>query len=255
MKILLVITKAEIGGAQAFVLTLAKGLKDNGHQVSVASGVGNFLPIELKKENIPYFHLKSLKRSINPFIAISFIFELKVLINKEGFDVVHFNSTNVLTGIFSVKMSMYNPKTVFTVHGLSIIDSNYKASILLKISFKVYFKFFTNYIDKIVFVSNYNLAEATNQGIVKNGVVIYNGLEITKDYFLDRDSARRELSKITGQDLTDAYLIGSIGRLAYPKNYEFLIKIWLEIKKIKLASTSHFLNIIILLYYFYYADL
>ena len=50
MKILLVITKAEIGGAQAFVLNLARGLKKRGNDVVVAAGEGDFLNEELKKE-------------------------------------------------------------------------------------------------------------------------------------------------------------------------------------------------------------
>ena len=43
MKILLVITKAEIGGAQMSVLNLAKELKKRNIDVSVAAGEGDFL--------------------------------------------------------------------------------------------------------------------------------------------------------------------------------------------------------------------
>lgn len=233
MKILLIITKAEIGGAQEFVLTLARGLKKKGHEVSVAFGEGDYLPQELKKENITYFRLKSLKRSKNPLIAISFIFELKALIDKEGFDIIHFNSTNVLPGIFGVKLSKYNPKTVFTVHGLSVIDPRYKASIWLKIVFRVYFKFFLNFVDKIVFVSKDNFNESIRQGIKRENIVIYYGLDIKPDYFLDKSIARKELEKLTNKNLEGVCLIGSIGRLAEQKNYNFVIKSWPEIKKEK----------------------
>ena len=43
MKILLLITKAEIGGAQMSVLNLAREMKNQGHDVTVAFGGGNFL--------------------------------------------------------------------------------------------------------------------------------------------------------------------------------------------------------------------
>ena len=43
MKILLIITKSEIGGAQIFVLNLARSLKKLGHDIEVAAGEGDYL--------------------------------------------------------------------------------------------------------------------------------------------------------------------------------------------------------------------
>src|SRR5680860_569170 len=236
MKVLLVITKAEIGGAQTFILTLARGLKKIGVQVAVAAGEGNYLPQELKKEGIPFFYLKNLKRSKNPLKILFYINELKKIINKEGFDAVHFNSTNTLPGIFSVKLSNFKPKTVFTVHGLSVLDSKYKAVKFIKFIFKIYFKFFLNYINNVVFVSKYNFEEAVKYGIADKGRVIYNGLEMPADYFLEKIEAKKSLSHFISKNLEDVYLIGSVGRLAEQKNYDFLIKLWPEIKKIKLNA-------------------
>jgi len=232
MKTLLVITKAEIGGAQAFVLTLARGLQAAGQEVAVAAGEGDFLPSELAAANIPFFHLKSLRRSRNPLTIFAFIYELKRLINKEQFAVVHFNSTNTLPGALAGRLAKKKPKTIFTVHGLSVLDPNYQASKFIKFLFKVYFKLFLRFIDKIVFVSQYNLEEAKKQGITAQGTVIYNGLDLPPDYFLSRVAARQELSNLIKQELKDSdYLIGSIGRLATQKNYDFLIKLWPKIKK------------------------
>jgi len=233
MKILLVITKAEIGGAQAFVLTLAGGLKKVGFDICVASGEGDYLPRELEKLNITFFRLKNLKKSINPIFTIAYILELKALINREGFDIVHFNSTNSLPGIFAIKLSKIKIKTIFTVHGLSVLDTQYKALKLIKILFKKYFKFFINYIDKVVFVSKYNLEKAVNQGITTNGIVIYNGIKVDTDYFLNKENAREELSKLFNDSLSNAYLIGSIGRFAEQKNYEFILNNWKDVKKRK----------------------
>ena len=232
MKILLVITKAEIGGAQTFVLSLAKGLKKKGVEISVAAGDGDFLPHELEKDNIPFFYLNNLKRSKNPLAVFSFIIELSKLIKKENFDVVHFNSTNTLPGVFAAKLVRKKPLTVFTVHGLSVLHPEYKTAKILKIIFKTYFKFFLGYIQKIVFVSKYDSGEAIKQGLTNGEKVIYNGLDIPLDYSLSKDEARLELEKIISRNLQGEYLIGSIGRLAEQKHYDFLIKNWLEIKKI-----------------------
>lgn len=233
MKILLVITKAEIGGAQTFILSLAGGLKKSGCEVAVAFGEGDYLPDELQKENIPFFYLNNLKRSKNIFSTFLFIKELKELINKESFDIVHLNSTNTLPGVFAAKLSRIKPKTIFTVHGLSVFDPEYKASKLLKIIFKTYFKFFLRFVNKIVFVSKYNLDEATKQNITNEGVVIYNGLEISSNYFFEKATARHELGHLVNKNLEEYYIIGSIGRLAEQKHYDFILKNWLDIKIIK----------------------
>jgi glycosyltransferase involved in cell wall biosynthesis len=233
MKILLVITKAEIGGAQAFVLNLARGLNKKGHEVVVAAGDGDFLSQELSRDNIKFLRIDNIKRSKNPLSSFLFIWELKKIIDKESFNVVHLNSTNTLPGVISACLSKKKPKTIFTVHGLSVLDKNYKASSLVKIIFKLYFKIFLYFIDKIVFVSKYNLIESAKQGIAKDGLVIYNGLNIDQNYFLDHLKARQALTSFSKIDLSDNYLIGSIGRLATQKNYDFLINIWPEIKKIK----------------------
>lgn len=233
MKILLVITKAEIGGAQEFVLNLARDLKAIGKDVSVAAGEGWYLFDELKVENINFFRINNLKRSHNPFSTILFISELRKLLKKENFSIVHFNSTNTLPGVLATRGIGFKIKTVFTVHGLSIVDSNYCANKFIKRLFRYYFKVFLSFFDKVVFVSRHNLNEAEKLKIVDNGLVIYNGLKISQDYFLDFNKARQELFNIIKIDLSTSYLIGSIGRLSVQKNYDFIINIWPEIKKIK----------------------
>ena len=54
----------------------------------------------------------------------------------------------------------------------------------------------------------------------KKSAVVYNGIESN---FHPREESRKFLKDRLGVSLKDAYVIGSIGRLAYPKNYEFLI--------------------------------
>ena len=233
MKILLVITKAEIGGAQAFILNLARGLKKEGKDVSVAFGDGDYLPFELEKESIPYFRMKYLKRSRNPLDTINFIKELRLIIQENNFNVLHLNSTNTLPGVLAAKFAKKKIKIVFTVHGLSVLDSNYQASKVIKSAFRMYFKLFLKFIDKTVFVSKYNFLEAKENNIIKKGEVIYNGLGLEDGYFLNRESARKELESISNTTFNGNFLIGSIGRLAAQKNYQYIINNWQAIKKIK----------------------
>ena len=108
MKILIVITKSEIGGAQMFALSLARGLKAAGEDVSVAGGPGAYLPAELEKSGISFRRLENLERSRNPLKGLSFIRELKEYVFREKFDVVHLNSTNALLGVWG--LSRLEPK-------------------------------------------------------------------------------------------------------------------------------------------------
>ena len=232
MKILLVITKSEIGGAQVFALNLARGLKEAGEEVVVAGGAGDYLPKELNKLGITFKRFNNLTRSYNPLQTLKFISELKQYVLKEGFEVVHLNSTNALLGAWGLASLKTKPRLVFTVHGLSLLDSQYKSSALLRKAYRLFFRAAFKKLADIVFVSKLNLDYAHNSGLLKGlkarSHLIYNGIEQRSDYYLNREEARREL----GLNEND-YVYGSIGRLAYPKNYEFLINSHQALKEIK----------------------
>jgi len=74
MKILILITKAEVGGAQKMTLTLSKELKRRGHEVMLGLGknTGTFLIDELQKEDIPFHTFSYLSRSLNPLLIFQF---------------------------------------------------------------------------------------------------------------------------------------------------------------------------------------
>jgi glycosyltransferase involved in cell wall biosynthesis len=231
MKILIVITHGNVGGATNFVFWLAKRLKEKGVEVKVGFGEGEYLKEKLEKEKIEFVNFKWLKRTHNPLSNLFFIFEIKKFLDKEKFDVCHFNSTNALFGAISAKISKSKPKTVFTIHGLSILDPNYKRNFWLKPIYWLIFKFLLSFVNVSVFVSNKNLEDAKKIKLVKKGSVIYNGIPVPE--FLEREIARKFFEEKIKFDLKNKFLIGSIGRLDYSKNYEFLIKVFSEILKIK----------------------
>ncbi len=232
-KILIIITKGEIGGAQMSVLNLASQLKKRGQDVTVGMGEGGFLEKELTKENIPTLNFKWLKRTHNLLINWLFVKEMINFLNSNYFDVIHINSSNALFAAKSAKKSKNNPKTVFTFRGMSMLDPNYKDSYLKKTLYKYLFKFLIQYVDKPVFVSQHNLNLARKQNLIKNGHLVYNGLNPENLNFLDSGQARRELMTKIGFLPKEGFFICSIGRLHYQKNYEFLINIFPKILKIK----------------------
>lgn len=231
MKILIVVTHGNIGGTANFVFLLAKGIKNKNVEIKVAFGNGDYLKEKLEKENISYLNFKWLRRTHNPFSNLLFIFEIKKLLDKEKFDIIHLNSTNALFGAIGAKLSKNKPKIIFNFHGLSVLDNNYKKFFLLKPIYHLTFKLLSYFIDLPIFTSYQNLRFIQKNKLIKNkGVVIYNG--IPKPKFLLKENARFFLKKELKINLENKFIIGSIGRLDYAKNYEFLIKIFPEILKI-----------------------
>ncbi len=231
MKILIIITHGNIGGATNSVFWLANGLKKKGLNICVGFGNGKYLQKKLEKEKINFIKFKWLSRSYNPLSNLFFIFELKNFLDKENFSIVNFNSTNSLFGALGAKISKSKPKTFFTVHGLSVLDSNYKRLYFLKPFFWLIFKFLLLFIDMPIFVSKKNLKWALEKKLAKKGIVIYNGIPEIK--FLEKQNACQILERRLKIDLKNKFIIGSIGRLDYAKNYEFLIKNFSKIVKIK----------------------
>lgn len=224
-KVLILLTKAELGGAQVFARDLAYLLKSSSLRPYLAAGEGrdNYLKLEADRLDIPYFRLK-LSRSESVLANLFSFFYLLKFFFFNRFSVVHLNSSNTLIAALAIKIVSFRTKLVFTFHGLSVLDSNYKSSKSKRTLFFCFFKFFLLFVNEKVFVSELNFSYAKKIGLVKKGTVILNGL--TEEY-LDRDKAREELDL----DKED-FVIGHVGRLAYPKNQEFLIKVFPEIKKI-----------------------
>ena len=118
MKILYVITKSEIGGAQTHVLDLLKEGLRLGHQVSLISSPGGWLEDQVRDLNIKFFPNKFFKNSYNPanlFLALGAVRKVAKELNP---DVVHCHSGG---GGFYGRLATFGlpVKRVFTVHGWS----------------------------------------------------------------------------------------------------------------------------------------
>lgn len=229
MKILLITTKASIGGAQVFVLNLARIWQERGFEVAVVAGAGDFLPRELESAGIKFYNFFSLKRDNSLLSGWRFIIALRRFLKHHPFDVVHFNSSNALFGVISLWGLRPKPRSIFTVHGLSVLDHNYQVSAGRRWLYHYFFKFFLRLVDRVVFVSRFNKEVALADGLIKQGEVIGNGLDEEAIGFLSRSEAQDFLRRKTGLDLDHVYLVGSIGRLSYAKNYDWLIRVWPKI--------------------------
>ena len=235
--IFLLCTRADTGGVQVFVRDLARDLKSRNILVTVGFGPkGDYLASELQKLNIPYVRFKHLKRSHNPLTNLVFISEFKHFLNKNNFTTIHINSSNALTAAAAAKKSKARPQTIFTVHGLSLLDENYKKANQLKSFYLFYFKFFLKFVDKLIFISQENQKQAKNLKLSQENHIIHNGLEPSAIGMLSHHEAQGQLSSAANPKLhlnwIDSFAIGSVGRLSYQKNYDFLVNIFPKILRL-----------------------
>jgi len=91
MKILIITTHLNPGGIPRYVLNVAKGMRQNGCEVCVASSGGGWLPV-LTASGIEHKWIPVKTKSIaSPKLLISFLLLLPFL-RQEKFDVIHCNT-------------------------------------------------------------------------------------------------------------------------------------------------------------------
>ncbi|PIT86863.1 MAG: hypothetical protein COU33_00860, partial [Candidatus Magasanikbacteria bacterium CG10_big_fil_rev_8_21_14_0_10_43_6] len=225
-RILLLCTLAETGGTQMSVYNLARELTALGHMVTVGFGPGTFLKDALSAINIKTVQFQHLKRSYNIGTNTRFVLELSRYLTQHPQDVLHCNSSNTLFGAVAAKIQKKKPLTVFTFRGLSLLDIHYPGSPIKKWLYRTIFNILLLSIDKKVCVSQENFDQLKRYGMTKHTSVVYNGLDATHLTFLEQKEARAVLGEKIGTPLSEKIIIGSIGRLSYQKNYEFLITEW-----------------------------
>ncbi|MBR5459425.1 MAG: polysaccharide pyruvyl transferase CsaB [Clostridia bacterium] len=86
MKILMTLMGLEIGGAETHVVELSKALKKMGHDITVASNGGVYVP---ELENFGIKHVKLPLHSKAPQCVLKSYNGLKKLCRQESFDIVH----------------------------------------------------------------------------------------------------------------------------------------------------------------------
>lgn len=219
MKILLVITKAELGGAQRFVRDMAIFLRQAGHDVTVGYGTSGHLIESLGTATIATHRFQTLERSFNPFSALSFARELKNFVAEQGFDVVHCNSSNTLPGILLLSSLRKRPVTVATLHGLSFAAPEHSSP--FKSFYTFLYRTLLRSFDKTVYISQRDRDNGLRTGLPEGYVV---PLGIPEGRLLERNEARRKLVSFTTGADPRRFLIGFIGRLAYPKNIGFVVE-------------------------------
>lgn len=115
MRVLMAITKGEVGGAQEHVKILARGLSDMGHEVGVMASVPSPLSAWAAALGLGVFPWRSISGTLNPLADLQARAELRQVIGQWRPDILHLNSSKA----GAVGAAMLRPPrgvTIFTCH-------------------------------------------------------------------------------------------------------------------------------------------
>ena len=249
MRILYIITQGEQGGAQKHVLDLAKGMKEKGHDVYIATGVqrqekDKWLFESLQEKGISkekLFELKNHAREINVVKDIQSVFEILKLLKKVRPDILHLHSskagfTGALAGLLynltppvgaclqpTFKKGRNSAKIIYTVHGFVFLEPMNT----LKKYFYILLEFLSSFIrDFTILISEKDISVGKKFFILRQVgfyKLIYNGIdEGLKNQILSREEAKKYiLEKIPAPK--QVQIVGTISNLYKTKGLEFLI--------------------------------
>ena len=247
LKILLLVTLSEMGGAQKMVYHIAAGLDPALFDVTVASAPGGELvhwlraladsrsesgeagrpvragsgeaPPAARLRNPRVVEIPEMKRNISPLQDLRALWRLYGLIRRERFDVVHCHSSKAgLLGRLAGWLAG-TPRVYFTAHGWGI---NEYQSWLFRLFFILTERLAGVLSTRVICVSWYDYEKALALKLVRPGklAVIYNGLPEFGERAVPPDVAHltqnEKLKKELGLAGTDRLAV-TVMRLAPPK--------------------------------------
>ncbi|ROI00520.1 glycosyltransferase [Chryseobacterium daecheongense] len=203
MKILHVITRSDLGGAQSVVINLANSMCME-HEITVVAGEDGPMWQALDSK-VRKIKIKEIVRSVSIIKDLKALYKLKKLYTSIQPDVIHLHSSKI--GVLG-RLAFPKEKTVYSVHGFDSIRLAYRKFLPLE-------RLLKNKCKAIVLASNYDKQNIIKEGIKDNLHIIYNGVPTPKretDLFLE------------GIDQYDK-IVMCIARISPQKRFESYIQI------------------------------
>ncbi len=241
MKIVHIITRLILGGAQENTLITCKLLAQRGHDVTLITGPAIGPEGELfeqtKDQDYKVIVIDSLRRAINPFNDTVSYFQIKKHLRKLRPDIVHTHSAKA--GILG-RFAAYNlnlatshkrqaTKIIHTIHGLAFHP--YQSQRLNKFYIAVE-KSTAKRTDFFISVADAMTAQATAVGIGRPEQFVTAYSAIDEDDFLEPISQERKSKFRLKYGISeDAVVLVTIARLFMLKGHDYIIESAKELTK------------------------
>lgn len=204
MRILQVITRSELGGAQSVVINLSNSLI-NKNEVIVVAGDKNGKMWDLLDSRIKREPIKYLKRNLSFFYDFITVIIFLRLYLKYKPDIIHLHSSKM--GVLG-RLVFPSGKIVYTVHGFDSIRIAYRRFLPLE-------KWLQKKCRAIVGVSEYDKRNLLCEGVTNHVEAVYNGIiapvPLGKDPFEHLHTYKKKIL--------------CIARLSPPKNLAIFLKV------------------------------
>jgi glycosyltransferase involved in cell wall biosynthesis len=185
MKILQVITRSELGGAQTVVVQLANRLSDK-HDVVLVAGEGDGKMWEMVSPRVTCVRSRYLQRALSPLQDIRAAIELRRIYRRHKPDIVHLHSSKAGT---LGRLVFPTKKVVYTVHGFDSIRLAFRKFLPVE-------RILQRACRAIVGVSNYDEKNLREEGITRNVTTVYNGIAKPDYNSIERLNIANKYTKI-----------------------------------------------------------
>lgn len=222
MRILYIITKSEIGGAQTHLMEVVRYMHYAGHDVLVVTGTAGWLTNELAAIGVDYVILPDLIREINPAKDIKTITSICHILEDKQPDIIHCHSSKA--GIVGrIAGAIKNVPAVFTAHGWAFTSGVSPAKRIIYAAIEHMMLGITR---KVICVSEFDrqLAQRWFLHSYSRIVTVHNGI-VDKNFN----------SNIVREDFLPLKLV-SVARFSHQKNNMELIRAVEQINKLYSGS-------------------
>lgn len=203
MKILHIITKSELGGAQSVLTSIVNALCEE-HEVTVIAGEGDgkmFNAIDDRVRKIYYPHLR---RDISLYHDTKTLVAMWKFNRKLHPDIIHLHSSKA--GLLG-RLVFPRRKIIYTIHGFDSIRVAFRQFLPIE-------RIMQRRCAAIVGVSQYDMNSLHSEGIFANTHLVYNGVDVPQQ----QPSATASFP--TGYAKT----VLCIARVAKPKRHDIFIE-------------------------------